>query len=136
MHCRQVLSGLPGEISQFEQSDFGYEWRCECEIAACASTVPQARANHGRSLHLHFSLIDLDRHLRPAAVLYLVDHDQDRGDYNRLPLPLNDLTESHEQLNECLAQREATIEAFDSANSFIAALTKVKGSLGSEVAWA
>ena len=45
-HCRQFLSGLPGEISQFEQSDFGYEWRCECEIAACASTVPQTRANH------------------------------------------------------------------------------------------
>jgi hypothetical protein len=39
-------------------------------------------------------------------------------------------------LNECLTQRETTIEVFDKANRFIAALTKVKGSLGNEVAWA
>jgi hypothetical protein len=136
LYCRQFLSGLPGEISQFEQSDFGYEWRCEFEIAACAPAIAQTRADHGHSLHLHFSLIDLDRHLRPAAVLYLVEHDQDQGDYNRLPLPLNDLTETHEKLNECLIQRETTIEVFDNANRFITALTKVRESLGNEVAWA
>jgi hypothetical protein len=138
IHCRQVLSGLPGEISQFEQSDFGYKWHCEFEIAACAPTVTQnqTRDNHGHSLHLHFSLVDLDRHLRPAAVLYLVEHDQDQGDCNRLPLPLNDLTETHEQLNECLTQRETTIEVFDKANRFIVALEKVRESLGNEVAWA
>ena len=135
-HCRQFLSGLPGEISQFEQSDFGYEWRCEFEIAACAPTVTQTRSDHGHSLHLHFSLIDLNRHLRPAAALYLVEHDQVQGDYNRLPLPLNVLTETHEKLNECLTQREATIEVFDNANRFIAALTKARESLGNEVAWA
>ena len=136
LHCRQFLSGLPGEISQFEQSDFGYEWRCEFEIAACAPTVTQTRSDHGHSLHLHFSLIDLNRHLRPAAALYLVDHDQDQGVCNRLPLPLNDLNETHEKLNECLIQRETTIDVFDNANRFITALTKVRESLGNEVAWA
>jgi len=138
LHCRQFLSGLPGETSQFEQSDFGYEWHCEFEIAACAPTVTQTqtRADHGHSLHLHFSLVDVDQHLRPAAVLYLVEHDQDQDDYNRLPLPLNDLNETHEKLNECLIQRETTIEMFDNANRFIAALTKVRESLGNEVAWA
>jgi hypothetical protein len=69
-------------------------------------------------------------------VLYLVEHDQDQGDCNRLPLPLNDLTETHEQLNECLTQRETTIEVFDNANRFIVALEKVRESLGNEVAWA
>jgi hypothetical protein len=69
-------------------------------------------------------------------VLYLVEHDQDQGDYNRLPLPLNDLNETHEKLNECLIQRETTIEVFDNANRFIAALTKLRESLGHEVAWA
>ena len=138
LHCRQILSELPGETSQFEQSDFGYEWHCEFEIAACAPTVTQTqtRADHGRSLHLHFSLVDLDRNLRPAAALYLVDHDQDQGVCNRLPLPLNDLNETHEKLNECLIQRETTIDVFDNANRFITALTKVRESLGNEVAWA
>ena len=74
--------------------------------------------------------------MRPAAALYLVEHDQVQGDYNRLPLPLNVLTETHEKLNECLTQREATIEVFDNANRFIAALTKARESLGNEVAWA
>jgi hypothetical protein len=69
-------------------------------------------------------------------VLYLVEHDQDQDDYNRLPLPLNDLNETHEKLNECLIQRETTIEVFDNANRFIAALTKLRESLGNEVAWA
>ena len=136
LHCRQLLSGLPGEISQFEQSDFGYEWHCEFEIAACTPTVIQTRADHGHSLHLHFSLVDLDQYLRPAAVLYLVEHDQEQDDYNRLSLPLNDLTETHEKLNECLTQREATIEVFDNANRFMGALTKVRESLGNEVDWA
>lgn len=134
LHCRQFLSGLPGETSQFEQSDFGYEWHCEFKIAACAPTVTQTRADDGPSLHLRFSLVDVDRHLRPAAVLYLVEHDQ--GDCSRLPLPLNDLNEAHEKLNECLIQRETTIEVFENANRFIVALAKLRESLGNEVAWA
>jgi hypothetical protein len=133
---RQFLSGLPGEISQFDQSDFGYEWRCEFDISACSPAVTQTQADIGRSRQLHFSLIDLDRRSKPAAVLYLVERGQEQGSQDRLLLPLKDLAETHEQLNECLAQREATIEAFDNANLFIAALTKVRGSLGNEVAWA
>ena len=135
LQCRQYLSGLPGEISQFEQSDFGYEWHCEFEISTCAPTATQTRADYGHSLQLHFSLVDLDRHLRPAAALYLVEHDQEQDDYNRLPLPLSDLTETHEKLNQWLTQRGAAVEVFGNANRFITALTKAKESLGNEVAW-
>ena len=69
-------------------------------------------------------------------MLYLVELDQNQDDYSRLPLPLNDLTETHEKLKERLTQREATIEVYENANRFIAALTKVRESLGNEVDWA
>ncbi|HDY82238.1 MAG TPA: hypothetical protein ENH48_04695 [Halieaceae bacterium] len=136
MRHRQFLSGLPGEVSQFDQSDFGYEWRCEFEIGACSPAATQARADIGHSLHLHFSLIDLDQQSKPAAVLYLVEHGHEQDTQDRLLLPLKDLTETHEQLNERLTQRHATIAVFDNAHRFIVALTKVRESLGNELAWA
>ena len=120
---RQFLSSLPGEISQFDQSDFGYEWRCECDI--------------GNAFQLHFSLIDLERQNRPAAVLYLVRTGQEQGTQDRLLVPLEDLSETQEQLNGQLAHSDtATIEVLEKVNHFILELAKVKKSLGNEVTWA
>ena len=130
---RHLLAGLPGETSQFDQSDFGYEWRCEFEIGACPPAV--AQADMGHSLQLHFSLMDIDRQSKPIAVLYLVEHGQEQDHHHRLLLPLEDLTETHEQLNQHLAQKEASIEVFENANRFIAALTKVRESLDNELVW-
>ena len=123
-----LLAGLPGETSQFDQNEIGYEWRCEFEIGVIPPAV--AQADMGHSLQLHFSLMDISRQPRPLAVLYLVEHEQ-----SRLLLPLEDLAKTHEQLNERLAQRETTIEVFENANRFIAALTKVRESLGNDVVW-
>ena len=74
----QSLAGLPGEKSQFDQSDFGYEWRCEFDIGLLA-TGPAPASGAGR-LQLQFSLIDLERQVRPAAVLYLLDNGREPGD--------------------------------------------------------
>ena len=134
LHHMHLLAGLPGETSQFDQSEFGYEWRCEFEIGVIPPAV--AQADMGHSLQLHFSLMDIYRQSRPLAVLYLVEHGQEQGLHDRLLLPLEDLTETHEQLNQHLAQKEASIEVFENANRFIAALTKVRESLGNEVVWA
>jgi hypothetical protein len=120
---RQFLSSLPGEISQFYQSDFGYEWRCECAIE--------------NAFQLHFSLIDLERQDRPAAVLYLVKTGQEQDTQHRTLVPLEDLSESQEQLNEQLAHSDtATIGVLEKVNHFILELAKVKQSLGNEVTWA
>jgi len=118
----QLLSALPGEKSQFDESDFGYEWRCECSI--------------GDTRQLQFSLIDLERQQRPAAVLYLLHDDQGQNSGNRQLLPLEDLPDTHEQLNKQLTRSRATIDAFEKVNAFIATLAQVKESLGSDVTWA
>ena len=120
----QALAGLPGEKSQFDQSDFGYEWRCEFDIDPGAE-----------SLQLQFSLIDLKRQMRPAAVLYLLDNGREPGNQERLLLPLGDLLDTHERLNEELVQRESSINAFENGNHFMAALAEVRKSLGSAVTW-
>jgi hypothetical protein len=130
---RHLFAGLPGETSHFDQSDFGYEWRCEFEIGACPPTV--AQADMGHSLQLHFSLMDIDRQSKPIAVLHLIEHGQEQDHHHRLLLPLEDLTETHEKLNQHLAQKEASIEVFENANRFIAALTKVRESLDNELVW-
>jgi hypothetical protein len=120
-HIR-LLSSLPGEISQFDQSEFGYEWRCECGI--------------GNALQLHFSLIDLERQKRPVAVLYLVGTGKEHSTQDRLLLPLEDLSETQEQLNRQLTHSgTATIEVLEKANHFILELAKVKESLGNEATW-
>lgn len=125
------LAGLPGEKSQFYQSDFGCEWRCEFYIGTCPPA--SGRTNSGNALQLHFSLIDIERQARPVAVLYLVEQAMEEPGQDRLLLPLDDLAATHELLNENLVGRGATIEAFENANHFIAALTKVRVSLGDEV---
>ena len=129
----QSLAGLPGEKSQFDQSDFGYEWRCEFDIGLLA-TDPAPASGAGR-LQLQFSLIDLERQMRPAAVLYLLDNGREPGEQERLLLPLSDLLDTHERLNEQLALRESSINAFENGNRFMAALAVVRNSLGSAVTW-
>ena len=50
-------------------------------------------------------------------------------------LPLSDLLDTHERLNEQLALRESSISAFENGNRFMAALAVVRKSLGSAVTW-
>lgn len=125
---RHLLSVLPGEISQFDQTDVGYEWRCQFNLGDASATA--------NTLELHFSLVDLGGLPRPAAALYLVEHDTDRATNDHLALALEDLEDTHEQLNEQLAGRGASIEALGRAHSFIAELAKLRESLGQLVSWA
>jgi hypothetical protein len=122
-----ILSGLPGGTSQFDQTEIGFEWHCEFEIGA--GSTEQAR------LQIHFHLIDLEQLPKPAAVLYLVEAAENSQKQNRLPLPLANLTATHEKLNEQLAEKKASIEAFENAGNFILALANVRESLQGEVAW-
>lgn len=124
---RPVLSELPGGTSQFDQTDIGFEWHCEFEIGA--------RSAGADSLQIHFHLIDLEQLPKPAAVLYLVEADEFGEQRNRLPLPLENLTATHEQLNEHLVEKGANIDMFERAGNFIAALTNVRESLLGDVAW-
>jgi len=126
-HYVPILSGLPGGTSQFDQTEIGFEWHCEFEIGA--GSTEQAR------LQIHFHLIDLEQLPKPAAVLYLVEAGENSQKQNRLPLPLANLTATHEQLNEQLAEKKASIEAFENAGNFILALANVRESLQGEVAW-
>ncbi len=122
-----LLADLPGEVSQFDQSEHGYEWRCEYDLGGSAPGQP--------GVQLHFSLIDLERQPRPAAVLYLVGQARGSGGPERLMLPLEDLAETHEQLNERLSRDGATIAVLENASRFITALTRVREALGEEVNW-
>ena len=131
-HIR-VLAGLPGHISEFDQHDFGYEWRCEFVVGYSTAT---ARIERAHPIELHFSLIDLEKRQTPAATLYLVVHGQKRDNQERLLLPLEDLAETHEQLNKALARRDASIEMLNSANHFMTALNDVKELLISDATWA
>jgi len=124
---RPVLSGLPGRTSQFDQTEIGFEWHCEFDLGA-------GRAGES-SLQIHFHLLDLDLLPKPAAVLYLVETHGGGEKQNRLPLPLENLTETHEQLNDCLVESGAGIGVFEQAGNFIAALTNVRAMLPVEVAW-
>ena len=80
-----VLAGLPGEVSQFNETGFGYEWRCEYQLDAQTSAGESPRDLH---LQLHFSLMDLKNRRKPAAVLYLVEQDIDGDIRERHLLPL------------------------------------------------
>ena len=83
-----VLAGLPGEVSQFNETGFGYEWRCEYQLDAQTSAGESPR---DLRLQLHFSLMDLKNRRKPAAVLYLVEQDIDGDIRERHLLPLEDL---------------------------------------------
>jgi len=122
-----ILSGLPGGTSQFDQTEIGFEWHCEFEIGM--ASTEQAR------LQIHFHLIDLEQLSKPAAVLYLVEARENSKTQNRVPLPLESLTATQEQLNEHLAEKKASIEAFENAGNFILALANVRESLQGKVAW-
>lgn len=113
----QCLAGLPGQVSEFQQNQFGYEWRCEFELDATGE------------LQLQFSLVDLQDSRRPAAVLYLVDSQQ------RTSLFLEDLNAAHEQLNAELAQRGASIDTLEKSHVFISALANVRETLGDALSW-
>lgn len=129
----QALASLPGEVSEFDQSEFGYEWRCEFEIGVYTDSSSRAEAKH--SPQLHFSLVDLEQQPNPAAVLYLITGEQEQGRQDRLMLPLEDLSETQEKLNAELARRDATLDMLNNADRFIAALSDLKDLLGSDVVW-
>ena len=131
-HVR-VLAGLPGEVSQFEETGIGHEWRCECRIGACETEDTPSPGEH--LLKLHFSLLDMKGHQRPSAVLYLVQESEEQGVRERRLLPLDDLAETHEILNRHLAGKSASIDTLETASQFIAALGVVRDAIGSEVDW-
>jgi hypothetical protein len=111
------LAALPGQVSEFQQNQFGYEWRCGFELDATGGW------------QLQFSLVDLQGRQRPAAVLYLV------GPEERVGLSLEELNATHEQLNGELARRGASIETLERAHEFISALAQVRDALGDAVSW-
>jgi hypothetical protein len=129
-----LLSELPGELSQFNQTDIGYEWRCELELGV----APAAKGldGTGNRLYLHFSLVDLPGQRHPAAVLYLLEQRRESASHERMLLPVEDLNETQEQLNTELSQLAVSIEVYEKAHYFISALSRVKESLDREVSWA
>lgn len=129
-----LLSELPGERSQFTQTDIGYEWRCELELGV----APAAKGRLGAEnrLYLHLSFVDLPGQRHPAAVLYLLEQRRESVSHERILLPLEDLSETQEQLNTELSQLAVSIEVYEKAHYFISALSRVKESLDSEVSWA
>ena len=129
----EYLARLPGEVSEFGQSEFGYEWRCEFELGVC--TAATAGPDDLQVLHLQFSLIDLEPQSKPAAVLYLLVHRPQRSGKQRFSLPLEDPTETHEQLNQELASRDATLEILANAQRFIEELASLKDFLAWQVTW-
>jgi hypothetical protein len=129
----QFFARLPGDVSEFDQSELGYEWRCEFELGMSSTAIN--RPDAALSLQLHFSVVDLDRFSSPAAVLYLVACGPRREDKNRLPLSLQDLEDTQEQLNQELLRRDATLETFADADRFILALTSLKNAIADRVAW-
>ena len=114
MHC---LAALPGEVSEFQQNEFGYEWRCEMELDVAGG------------LRLQFSLVDIKGREQPAAVLSLL------GPEERLGLSLEELNATHDQLNGELARRGSSIDALERAHEFISALAQVKDALGDSLSW-
>jgi len=121
-HYVRILSALPGERSEFSQTEMGYEWQCQFDIGP-------------GTLQLHFHLIDLEALPAPAAALFLVEPGAAPGEPTRRAFPLEDLEHTHELLNRCLAEREASVEAFRQADLFLTELGLVKLSLPGEISW-
>jgi hypothetical protein len=112
------LAALPGQVSEFQQNQFGYEWRCEFAL------------DEAQGWRLQFSLVDLQGQQKPAAVLYLLlDQEQ------RISLSVEELNATHEQLNGELARRGASIEILQKAHEFISALAQVRDTLGDSLSW-
>lgn len=126
IHC---LSALPGEISQFEETGVGYEWRCQMTLQEAI-----VRGSAYVDLLLQFSLLDMEGRPRPAAVLFLVE--QAAAGQERLYVPLEDRDAVIEKLYELLLPRGGSIEAMTLVQGFVDALISVRNSLGSEVDWA
>lgn len=129
----RLLSQLPGEVSQFEETGVGYEWRCQLDLGQFAS---------GRSLQgvpcnvqLHFSLVDLDGGSKPLAVLYLVEQAQPSGWQERILLSLDNAQSLHDQLNASLSPLEPGMQTLEKAAAFVGALVVVRAALAGEVDW-
>ena len=127
-----VLAGLPGEVSQFNETGFGYEWRCEYQLDTPTSAGESPR---DLRLQLHFSLMDLKNRRKPAAVLYLVEQDLDGDIRERHLLPLEDLGDAQEAINASLAYRPVSIGMLEKADRFIQELQRVREALGDQVNW-
>ena len=117
----QCLAALPGQVSEFFQNEFGYEWRCQFDLEDPPG--PQ----------LQFSLVDMEAQQRPAAVLYLVDSDD--GGPQRLSLSMVSLDDTHEQLNRELIGRGVSVGTLEQAQRFMSALVDVRESLGESLDW-
>jgi len=134
LHHASVLAKLPGEVSQFDETGFGYEWRCEYRLGEGA---PAGEGHSGGyTLKLHFSLVDMKGRMRPVAVLYVVEQGSGQSSQARQLLPLEDLAETHEVLNDHLARKQVSIDALEKASRFITALYGVRDAIGLEVDWA
>ena len=127
----QLLAALPGEVSQFEETGYGYEWRCQCRLGP----VPAGDDGATAELQLHFSLVDLPAGTRPAAVLYLVEGQPGADGPRRRLLPLQDLADTQELINGELARRGATVGIMEEADRFIRQLARVRDGLGEDVDW-
>lgn len=127
------LSQLPGEVSQFEETGVGYEWRCQLDLGQFASG--QAMQGVPCSVQLHFSLVDLDSGSKPLAVLYLVEQAQPSGWQERTLLSLDNPQSLHDRLSASLLPLNPTLASLEKAAAFIGALVVVTAALGVEVDW-
>ncbi len=127
------LSQLPGEVSQFEETGVGYEWRCQIDLGRFASG--QALPGVSCNVQLHFSLVDLDSGSRPLAVLYLVEQAQPSGWQERTLLSMGNPQSLHERVSASLLPLDPAPEALEKAAAFIGALVVVMAALGAEVDW-
>jgi hypothetical protein len=125
-HYVRILSGLPGERSEFSQTEMGYEWLCQLELGANAA---------GDSLQLSFHLVDLDVLPAPAAVLMLVESGGAGAESVRQSFSLEDLEQTREQFNRYLADAGATVAAFQQVGLFFEELTVIRGNLPQEISW-
>jgi len=134
LHYRELLSNLPGEVSHFDQNAFGYEWRCELQLDTNTPPLGNRQTHSNRPLELHFSLMDLDRHTKPAAALCLVEYGS-QATQHRLFIALGNLADTQEQLNEHLLQRNASVAVYENAHRFLAALTEFRGIVQDQIVW-
>lgn len=134
LHHRELLSSLPGEVSHFDQNRFGYEWRCQFQLGAGTPVSDKSQPGNQRPLELHFSLMDLDRHPKPAAALCLVEYGT-QATPHRLFLSLVNLADTQDQLNEHLLQRNASVSMYENANRFIDALMEFRELVENQIVW-
>lgn len=129
----QPLSQLPGEVSQFEETGVGYEWRCQLDLGRFDSG--HALPGVPCTVQLHFSLVDLDSGSRPLAVLYLVEQAQPSGWQERTLISLGNPRLLHERVNASLLPLAPTSTSLEKAAAFIGALVALTAALGGEVDW-